>query len=167
MSHDKDPGVGIDLSLLGALVGKLLWLGLPASEFVIAGSAPLLVCGVLDSVTDIDIVARGIAWERAQNLGAATAAPSGHGHMVRIFGGQVEIFDTWLPGPWTTDTLIDEARQFSGINFTSLETTRQWKRGIDRQKDRAHLALLDRNGRRDPDSRRIMSRPVRRSPRKE
>ena len=54
---------------------ELRSLRLPADDFVICGSGPLFARGWIDDPGDLDIVARGAAWEIVAGLGTVEAAP--------------------------------------------------------------------------------------------
>ena len=47
------------------LFDSLRSLGLPGGEYVVFGSGPLIVRGIIDAANDLDVVCRGAAWERA------------------------------------------------------------------------------------------------------
>ncbi len=47
---------------------------MPAGDWALHGSAPMLAHGLLSEIHDIDIVARGAAWEAAGRLGIITRA---------------------------------------------------------------------------------------------
>ncbi|MEU9760952.1 hypothetical protein [Streptomyces sp. NPDC047985] len=99
---------------------------------------------------DLDIVARGAAWKAVADLAEPGPAPSGHGRMVRLFGGTLEFFDSWLPGSSDPDSLIERAEFICGIPFCPLLDVLAWKGRSTRQKDRDDLLLirshLERNG---------------------
>lgn len=124
------------------LVLKLLSLHLPATDYVVAGSGPLLAHGLRDRVGDLDIVARGAAWKTAETLAEPVAAPSGHGRMVLLFGGDIEVFDRWLPGTPEPDALIEGAEWVSGIPFCPLAQILVWKERSLRPKDQADAQLI-------------------------
>ncbi|MDT0418010.1 hypothetical protein ACFY1V_17450 [Streptomyces sp. NPDC001255] len=132
------------------LVKKLLSLHLPVAEYVVAGSGPLLAHGLREDVGDLDVVARGEAWKRAEDLHSPAPAPSGHGHMVVLFNGAIEVFDTWLPGTQGPDELIDRAEMIQGIPFCPLTEVLDWKRRADREKDHADVTLIEHHLRAGP-----------------
>ncbi|OKJ34043.1 hypothetical protein AMK22_19010 [Streptomyces sp. CB01580] len=132
------------------LVRRLLSLGLAHKDYVVAGSGPLLAHGIRENVGDLDIVARGAAWEAVADLAEPVPAPSGHGRMVRLFDGSLEFFDSWLPDSSSPDSLIERAEFICGIPFCPLLEVLAWKGRSTRQKDRDDLLLirnhLERNG---------------------
>jgi hypothetical protein len=46
------------------LFDKLRTLGLPVGDYAVFGSGPLVVRGLTREYRDLDVVARGAAWER-------------------------------------------------------------------------------------------------------
>ena len=52
------------------LLEQLVALRLPEDDYVLFGSGPLLVRGWIADVDDLDVLARGAAWARAQELGS-------------------------------------------------------------------------------------------------
>lgn len=124
------------------LIEKLLSLDLPLGEYVVSGSGPLLAHGLREDLGDLDLVARGKAWERARGYAEPVPAPSGCGRMVSLFGGTLEVFDRWLPGAPEPDELIAEAEWVDGIPFCALGLVLLWKEKLDRPKDRADAELI-------------------------
>ncbi|KXK58530.1 hypothetical protein AWW66_29265 [Micromonospora rosaria] len=114
-------------------------LDLPARDFVVFGSGPLLAHNLRTTLGDLEVVARGAAWERLTAMGRPVPAPSGHGQMVRL---QIEATDRWLPG-FDTDDLIAAAEWHAGIPFAPLAEVRRSKLTTCRPKDRVDLALID------------------------
>lgn len=123
-------------------IRELLTLHLPTDDYVVAGSGPLLAHGLRQDVSDLDIVARADAWKIASSMADATVPPSGHGLMVVLFGGDIEIFDRWLPGAHDADDLIDSAELVEGIPFCSLSRVLEWKTRSNREKDRRDIKLI-------------------------
>ncbi|WP_328583909.1 hypothetical protein [Streptomyces sp. NBC_00370] len=126
----------------------LATLDLPPRDYVVAGSAPLLVHHLKPEISDLDLVARGTAWARAVELGRPGPAASGNGLRVGLTGAPVEIFDCWHPirqfgVDVDTDRLIDESEMIDGVHFLSLSLTLIWKRSLGRAKDLADVALIE------------------------
>jgi|SRR5215208_109013 hypothetical protein len=122
------------------LLGKLRELDLPEGDYALFGSAPLVACGLLREVHDLDVVARGAAWDRARELGAVRTAPQGD-PVVWLEGGALEIFGGWLG--WDIDALIDDAKIIDGLPFARLEDVLAFKRSYGRPKDIAHVHLIE------------------------
>ena len=127
------------------LIRLLESLALPASDYVVTGSGPLLAHGLKNDIHDIDLVARGTAWEMATRLSRPRRSRSGPGLRVVLFGGDIEVFDHWVGGLTDVDAMIDSADFFDGLPFLSLTDTLRWKRGLGRAKDLADIALIERH----------------------
>ncbi|MFI6285618.1 hypothetical protein ACIBCM_12820 [Streptomyces sp. NPDC051018] len=122
---------------------RLRELGLPPGDLLICGSAPLYIRGLRDRITDLDVVARGRAWERALTLGTAHRTPIEGSLSIRPLDGRIEITDEWyvsLLGE--VDRLFDRADVFGGLYFLSLADTIAWKRHLGRDKDLEDLRRL-------------------------
>ncbi len=128
---------------LAELLERLGKLELPPQDYVIFGSAPLLVHGLIDQIEDIDIVARDTAWThalslgQAVNLGQVPRAPGGD-RVIRL--GQLDIYDGWLG--MDREQLIDTAELRHGFPFARLEYVLTYKERLKRPKDLAHLQLI-------------------------
>jgi hypothetical protein len=123
------------------LLGKL---ALPAEDFVVTGSGPLLAHGLKPSIHDLDLVARGKAWELAAGRAPVERSQSGLGLRIALFQGSVEVFDHWVGGLSDVDAMIDGAEVVEGVRFMSLQDTLRWKRGLGRAKDLADVRLIER-----------------------
>lgn len=124
------------------LIRQVLDLRMPPGEYALAGSAPLYAHGLRSRLGDVDVVARGAAWRIAQQFEKPVRAPSGIGRVVRLGGGEIEIFDRWVAPEWPIDSLIDEAEVIEGIRFVSLRDSLAWKQYLHRAKDAADIRLL-------------------------
>lgn len=121
------------------LFEELAALALPARDYAVFGSGPLAAHGILEELGDVDVVARGAAWERATELGPVEVAPYGD-PLVRFGDGAVEIFGGWLG--WDIDSIIDGADLINGLPFARLEDVLAFKRFLGRPKDLEHARLL-------------------------
>ncbi len=113
-------------------------LALPSRDYAVFGSGPLLAHGLVTQVRDVDILARGAAWERAKTLGAPQRAPGGD-ERVRLRGA--EIFNGWLG--LDVDAVVDGAELTHGLPFARLTDVVAFKKRLNRPKDEAHLRLLE------------------------
>lgn len=109
------------------LTKKVKSLELPTKDYAIFGSSRLYLCALSDTVHDIDIIARGQAWEKACTLGPVESPISKRGDMVRLFDGEVEISNEWTYGPWDIDNLIDTADKIDNLPYVTLENVLKWK----------------------------------------
>lgn len=125
------------------LISQVLDLQMPPGDFALAGSAPLYAHGLRPRLRDLDVVARGVAWDIAQTFDKPVQAPSGIGRVVRIGDGEIEIFDRWVAPEWPIDSLIDDAEVIDGIRFVSLRDSLAWKRYLHRKKDAADIRMLE------------------------
>ncbi len=126
------------------IFNKLITLGLPTEDFAIFGSGSMFAHGLKDLGHDIDIVARGQAWEKATTLATPVAARSGNALVVELFEGEIEIFNSWGPGEWNINELIDNAEVVEGVRFVQLEQVLKWKKMMNRPKDVEHIALIEK-----------------------
>lgn len=126
------------------LLREFLSYGLDPDDYVIAGSCPLLAHGLRTQISDLDVIARGAAWDRAVALGKRGHAPFGDVKAVYLLDGAIEVLDGWFPDRWSTDELIDKAEIIDGVRFLTLERTLEWKEHLRREKDLADIAALER-----------------------
>jgi hypothetical protein len=124
----------------GELFGKLRELGLPVGHYAIFGSGPLAVRSLIPELRDLDVVARGVAWERASALGSVCVAPEGDS-VVRFQDSAIEVFGGWLG--WNIDAMIDGAEIIDGLPFARLEDVLAFKRSYGRTKDLEHARLIE------------------------
>jgi hypothetical protein len=125
------------------IIKNLISLDLPADDFAVFGSGTMYAHGIKDLGHDIDLVARGKAWEKALTLGTTETTKLGGHTVVTLFDGEIEIFNGWAPGEWNTDELIDTAEIIDGIRFVGLDTVVKWKRIMGREKDFEHIKMIE------------------------
>lgn len=123
------------------LILKLLSLGLPAKDYAVFGSGPMFAHGLKDLGHDLDLVARGEAWKMMLQSGQIDTS-KGY-PIATYFDGEIEAFDSWGPGKWDTDELIDTAEEIEGIRFVQLEKVLAWKKVMNRPKDVEHVRLIE------------------------
>lgn len=121
-------------------------LELPAGDYAIFGSGPLIVRGIVEAANDLDILARGAAWERVQELGELVYLPEHDVEVVSCFEDVITIGTEWAIGDFDVDELIDTADDIEGLPFVRLEHVVAYKRIASRPKDLRHLELLKRAG---------------------
>ncbi len=125
---------------------KLLSLKLPTNDYAIAGSGPLFIRHWIDDPGDIDVVARGAAWDTARQLGETSRAPYSSVQRIQLFDRRVEILDGWFPEVWSVDAIIDEADVIDGIRFVRLSIVVATKRWLRRDRDLKHLKIMEEHG---------------------
>ncbi|MDH4125340.1 MAG: hypothetical protein OEW64_08970 [Gammaproteobacteria bacterium] len=126
-----------------ALFEKVRSLNLPAGDFAIFGSGPLLVRGIIHEVQDIDIICRGAAWRRAQELGELSYLADFDLYVVSLDNDRISLGCRWGIGCFDIDELIDSAEVISGLPFVRLNFVIDYKRIAARPKDLVHLDLAD------------------------
>jgi hypothetical protein len=122
---------------------NLVDLNMPTNDFALFGSGPMFAHGLKELGHDIDVIARGEAWQEATKFATPQPTKSGNGEVVELFGGEIEIFSAWGPGEWDIDELIDMAEIIEGIRFVRLEQVLRWKQQMNRPKDVEHIKLIE------------------------
>lgn len=125
------------------LIQTLLSLELPTDDYAVFGSGTMFAYGIKDLGHDIDLIARGKAWEKALTLGNAETTKLGGHKVVTLFDGEVEIFNGWTSGEWDIDVLIDTADIIDGIRFVTLANVVKWKKEMGRDKDLEHIRMIE------------------------
>ena len=105
-----------DAFLSHQFVCELSSLGLNPCDYVIAGSGPLFVRGWIDDPGDIDVVARGGAWDRAKDLADPRPSRRGDAQQVTLFGGHIQILNRWIPQFGSVDFLIGKSDFICGLD---------------------------------------------------
>jgi hypothetical protein len=125
------------------LFDRLRALRLPAGDFVVFGSGPLVVRGIIEASNDLDVVCRGPAWRAVCALSPPKPSPWGV-ELVSLDDGRLTFGTRWAIGEVDTDELIDTAEIIDGLPFARLEHVIAYKRHSGRPKDLAHLDALER-----------------------
>lgn len=133
------------------LLSELLAIDLPAHDWALFGSGPLLARGWIDEVGDLDVLARGPAWKRAQALGVVIRDDDVDIELVRV-GTAITVGTRWAIGDFDTDRLIDTADEIGGIPCVGLDHVIAYKRLAGRAKDRLHLEIIESHQGRDANS---------------
>jgi hypothetical protein len=124
------------------LFAELARLSLPRGHFVVCGSAALYVRGLRARLGDLDVLARGAAWDVVLSLGVApTETPSRHGQVIHHPTLAIEFVDRWTPG-WPTDDLIDSADLIDGFPVMCLGDVLTWKERAHRVKDEPDITAI-------------------------
>ena len=122
------------------LFDRLKALALPSGDYVIFGSGPLLVRGIVGAVTDLDVLCRREAWSAVLRLATSLRVEEGVS-VVAI--GPLTFGKTWGLGGFDTDRLIEDAETIDGLPFAQLEHVIAYKRVAGRPKDLLHLKLIE------------------------
>lgn len=115
-------------------------LALPAGHWAVHASAVLVLHGLLDEAGDVDVVARGPAWERALELG--TPKSGKEDLCVSLPDLEVEVWSGWMGED--LDALVDGAEPVAGVPCVSLEAVLRFKEAAGRPKDAPHVAAIKR-----------------------
>jgi hypothetical protein len=115
-------------------------------DFVIFGSGPLLAQGLRRKIHDIDVVARGAAWQRARQYGLPAVGEINGAPMAQFWGGLIEFSRGWISEGWDGDSLIDRAEIIDGLPFAPLGDVLAYKQVLRRPKDLSDIELLRRLG---------------------
>lgn len=123
------------------ILRRLAELGLPERDYALHSSAALVLRGILEEAGDLDIVARGAAWERALAMLDHGAVLDGGRQDLRVsVGDDVEIYDGWMGDD--ADTVISRAEPVGGVPCASLADVVAMKERLGRPKDLAHLERI-------------------------
>ena len=125
---------------------RLRQLELPAGDFAIFGSGPLIVRGIIESTNDLDVLCRGPAWEQVQTIGRPEYLAEYGITTFAIDDGRITFGNRWAIGDFDTDTLIDSMEMLEGLPFVSLQYVLAYKILANRPKDRQHLQALRSSG---------------------
>lgn len=124
------------------ILHRLEELDLPPEDYALHSSASLVLRGVLEEAGDVDVVARGAAWERALALvrsGSATLDRGVQDQRVSL-AGDVEVYDGWLGE--SADSVVSRAELVQGVPCAPLEDVIAMKERLGRPKDLRHLELI-------------------------
>lgn len=122
------------------VLDRLRSMALPAGDYAVFGSGPLLVRGIVDAVTDLDVLCRGQAWLTARAIATSERTEEG---VTVLADGPISFGTEWGLGDFDVGRLIDEAETIDGLPFVQLEHVIAYKRTAGRPKDLAHLELID------------------------
>ena len=95
-------------------------LELDRCDFVIFGSGPLLAHGLRYGIHDLDIVARGPAWQRVGATGHLDAGSISGAPTALFWGGLIQFSPGWISADWDADGLINRAEIIQGWPFAPL-----------------------------------------------
>ena len=124
------------------LFDDLKKLTLPEGEYAVFGSGPLWVRGIREAA-DIDIIARGKAWEAVRTKGSVQTKKGLGIQYIPFANGAIEIYKDWRPGEWNVDELIETAEIIDGIPFVRLDVVIEWKKRRGQEKDLKDLVLIE------------------------
>ena len=125
------------------LFERIRELELPAGDFAIFGSGPLIVRGIIPASNDLDVLCRGPAWEQVEAAGELQYLSEYDLSVVSMLDGRLTFGRQWGIGEFDTDELIDTAEEIDGLPFVRLEHVSDYKKNSKRPKDIKHLKALN------------------------
>ncbi len=126
-----------------SLFDRLKVLNLPAGDFAIFGSGPLIVRGIIPASNDLDILCRRQAWKTVQEFGEPEYLSHYDVNILTMRDGQLTFGEKWGIGEFDTDELIDCAEEIDGLPFVRLTYVASYKKISKRPKDLEHLEALE------------------------
>lgn len=123
-----------------ALFEYLRRLDLPAGDFAIFGSGPLIVRQWICGTNDLDVICRGDAWRKASDTGTVSHDERYDLSLASHCNGRVTFGTRWAIGDFDIDDLIDTAEMIDGLPFVQLAHVIEYKRIRNSAKDQLHLA---------------------------
>ena len=123
-------------------------LGLPARDYAVFGSGPLIVRGWVPGGNDIDVICRGAAWEAACRGGVVNYDERYSVSLASHCNGRITFGTAWGIGEFDVDELIDTAEIIDGLPFVLIEHVVAYKRIRSSPKDLVHLEQFHRANRR-------------------
>jgi hypothetical protein len=117
-------------------------LDLDRRDFVIFGSGPLLAHGLRYGIRDLDIVARGPAWQRVSEYGCQGTGSINGAPMAVFWNGLIQFSQGWISDDWDADDLIGRAESIQGWPFAPLTDVLAYKQMLLRPKDHPDIAAL-------------------------
>lgn len=122
------------------IVSKVKGLGLSGDEVLIYGSGAMVLRGVKEEASDVDLIAKGNDWERCKKMGKLVECDSGVGERV-VFGNGVEVFNL---SPWEEiKNVFAESEVIEGVRVASLESVKKYKKDRMSDKDKKDLELIE------------------------
>ena len=121
---------------------ELAALELPPDDYVIFGSGPLIIRGVIETTNDLDVVCRGAAWNAVCRLAPPRRVVPWNVDVVSLCEGRLTFGTEWAIGSVDPNELIDTAEMLEGLPFARLDFVVAYKRALGRPKDLEHLKLL-------------------------
>lgn len=123
---------------LEELISRVNKLDLATQNFVLFGTAPMLRKGLINSISDIDILARGAAWEKAQQF--AEIKIGSKGDKIISPSTDIDIFNGWMGKP--VEAIFKKAELIDGLLYANLEDVLSYKLELNRPKDQLHIKLI-------------------------
>lgn len=116
-------------------------LRLPAGDYAIFGSGPMIIRGWIGGANDVDIICRGEAWEIACREGAVSYDERYDVSLASHCSGRVTFGTEWAIGEFDVNDLIDAAEIIDELPFVQLQHVIEYKETRASAKDLVHLEL--------------------------
>lgn len=113
-------------------------MALPEGHWAVHASAVLVLHGLTEEAGDVDVIARGPAWQQA--LGLGEPQPGKIDLCVAVPELGVEVWSGWMDED--IDLLVNGAEVVSGVPCVALPAVLRFKEAAGRPKDAAHVAAL-------------------------
>lgn len=117
-------------------------LNLPAQNYAVFGSGPLIIRGLIPFSNDLDIICRGEAWEMVQKIGQVQYLEKYDVTIVSLMDGIITFGTQWGIGNPNIDDLIDSSELIAQIPFVSLKHVIRYKRLRNSLKDQSHIEAI-------------------------
>ena len=124
------------------LLDRVRDMALPAADYVIFGSAPLRVRGIIPSCNDLDILCRGSVWDYARSQGELVYLDEYDVTVATFCDRRITFGTEWAIGDVDVDELITSAELIDGLCFAPLEAVVRYKTIRNSVKDREHIESL-------------------------
>ena len=121
-------------------------LQLPADDFAVFGSGPLIVRKIIPPTNDLDIICRNDAWQRVKTLGEVRYLEKYDVSVVSMRDDTITFGNEWGIGDFDIGLLIDTAEQISGLPFVRLRYVIEYKTIANRAKDIEHINAAREHG---------------------
>ena len=131
------------VNLLVSLFDQLKGRNLPAGDFAIFGSGPLVVRGIIPASNDLDILCRRLAWKTVREIGELEYLSDYDVTVVTMCDGRLSFGTEWGIGNFDINALIDSAELIEDLPFVRLEYVAGYKEIRRRSKDLDHLDALE------------------------
>jgi hypothetical protein len=108
-------------------------LDLPLNEYWIGSGAALVIHGVKETTTDIDLGCTNNLWEHFLQRGYEYRVEEDNSKII-IINGSIEIIKDWF---------VDEIQFIDGLPIGSLESIKKQKAKLGRAKDVKDIKIID------------------------
>ena len=110
-------------------------LRLPKNQFAIFGSGPLSVRNLREA-NDVDLIVKEPLWNELSHRYSVMEK-----RLIKI--GETEIYKDWKPWFKDVNLLIDSADIINGYRFVKLQYLLQWKKEMNREKDKVDIKIIN------------------------